>query len=86
MHQLANVAGVDIKQLFNQLSLHLYESPRLMMLNLRLNKVAQMLVETDKTKEEISLELGFVSCNYMIASFYHYYRMTPDDYRKSKAL
>lgn len=86
IHQLANVAGVDIKQLFNQLSLHLYESPRLMMLNLRLNKVAQMLVETDKTKEEISLELGFVSANYMIASFYHYYRMTPDDYRKSKAL
>ena len=38
------------------------------------------------SKEEIADELGFTSANYMIASFFHYYRMTPDDYRNSTAL
>ena len=86
MHQLADVAGVDMKQLIEQMSLHLNDSPRLMMLNLRLDKVVKMLKETDKSKEEIADELGFTSANYMIASFFHYYRMTPDDYRNSTAL
>ena len=86
MHQLAEIAGVDIKQLIELLSLHLNESPRLMMLPLRLSMVVKMLKETELSKEEISDELGFTSTNYMIASFFHRYRMTPDDYRKSMAL
>ena len=57
-----------------------------MMLRLRLGKVAKMLVETDKSTEDIAEELGFISTNYMIASFFHRYRQTPDDYRKSTAL
>ena len=85
MQQLADVSGVSLQQLYQQLSLHLNESPRLMMLRLRLAKVAKMLAETDLPKEEIAEELGFVSPNYMIASFFHYYRQTPDDYRNSTA-
>jgi AraC-like DNA-binding protein len=85
MHQLCEVAGVDIKTFYEQLSLHLNESPRLLMLQLRLGKVARMLVETDKIKEAIAEELGFVSPNYMIATFFHLYRQTPDDYRNSMA-
>jgi AraC-like DNA-binding protein len=68
------------------MSLHLNDSPRLLMLNLRLNKVAKMLKETDYPIETIAEELGFTSPNYMIASFFHHYRMTPKDYRNSKAL
>ena len=86
MHQLAEIAGVDVKQLLELLSLHLNESPRLMMLPLRLSMVVKLLKETELSKEEISDELGFTSTNYMIASFFHRYRMTPDDYRKSMAL
>lgn len=86
MHQLADVAGVEFKQLLEQLSLHLNESPRLLMLNLRLNKVSKMLKETDTPVETIADELGFTSANYMIASFFHHYRMTPEDYRNSTAL
>jgi AraC-like DNA-binding protein len=85
MQQLADVAGVTLQQLYQQLSIHLNESPRLMMLRLRLTKVANMLAETDLPKERIAEELGFVSPNYMIASFFHYYRQTPDDYRNSTA-
>ena len=84
--QLSEVAGVDIQTFYRQMALHLNESPRLMMLRLRLRKVAEMLVETDKSNEDIAEELGFISTNYMIASFFHRYRQTPDDYRKSTAL
>lgn len=86
MHQLAEVAGVDMTQFLEQMSLHLNDSPRLLMLNLRLNKVAKMLKETDYPIETIAEELGFTSPNYMIASFFHHYRMTPNDYRNSTAL
>ena len=86
IQQLADMAGVDIQEFYQQMSLHLNESPRLMMLRLRLDKVAKMLVETDKTKEKIAEELGFTSTNYMISSFFHRYRQTPDNYRNSKAL
>ncbi len=86
MQQLSEVTGVEMKQLYQQLALHLNESPRLMLLRLRLVKVERMLAETDKTKEEIAEELGFVSTNYMIATFFHIYRQTPDDYRNSTAL
>lgn len=85
MHEVADAAGVSYVKMFEQMSLHLNESPRLMMLNLRLDRVAQMLRETDKSIEDISDELGFVSPNYMIASFFHRYRQTPDDYRNSTA-
>ena len=86
IQKLSEVAGVDIQQFYEQMALHLNESPRLMMLRLRLNKVAKMLVDTDKPKEEIAEELGFVSPNYMISSFFHRYRQTPEDYRNSMAL
>lgn len=85
MQQLADVAGISKEQLYQQFLMHLNESPRLMMLRLRLAKVAQMLAETDKSVEDISEELAFVSPNYMIASFFHRYRQTPTDYRNSTA-
>jgi AraC-like DNA-binding protein len=86
MHQLAEVAGVDMTQFLEEMSLHLNDSPRLLMLNLRLSKVADMLKETDFSIETIAEQLGFKSTNYMIASFFHHYRMTPNDYRNSTAL
>jgi AraC-like DNA-binding protein len=86
MHQLAEVAGVDLTQFLEEMSLHLNDSPRLLMLNLRLSKVADMLKETDSSIETIAEQLRFTSTNYMIASFFHHYRMTPNDYRNSTAL
>ena len=85
MKQLCEVSGVDMAQFYNLLSLYLSDTPRMMMLRLRLDKVAKMLVETDKPVEGIADELGFVSPNYMIASFFHQYRQTPNDYRNSMA-
>ena len=85
MQQLADVAGISVEHLYQQFSMYLNESPRLMMLRFRLAKVAKMLVETDKSEAEIAKDLGFVSPNYMIASFFHCYRQTPTDYRNSNA-
>ena len=86
LQQLSEVAGVDVTQMYQQLSVHLNESPRLIILRLRLAKVATLLAETEMSKEEIAEQLCFVSTNYMIASFFHQYRQTPDDYRNSIAL
>ena len=86
IQQLSEVAGVDVTQMYQQLSVHLNESPRLIILRLRLAKAAALLAETEMTKEEIAEQLCFVSTNYLIASFFHQYRQTPDDYRNSMAL
>lgn len=85
VQQIVDETGIPLSEFYEQMSIHLNESPRQMMITLRLAKAAKMLVETDKTKEEIAEELNFVSPNYMIASFYHHYRQTPDDYRNSMA-
>jgi AraC-like DNA-binding protein len=85
MQQLAEVAGVSLQQFYDLMMLHLNDSPRLITLHLRLQKVADMLATTDKPVELIADELGFVSPNYLIASFFHHYRLTPADYRNSRA-
>jgi len=60
---------------------NLYKSPRIVALKLRLQHVAEMLKNSEKSVDEIAEELHFASPNFMIASFYHLFRMTPDAYR-----
>ena len=55
------------------------------MLGLHLEEAARMLRDTDKSIEEIAEECRFVSPNFFIASFFHRYRQTPDNYRNSMA-
>ena len=81
--ELASVAGYDLGKLNELLSANLYKSPRMLAYMLRLQNAADMLLNTDKTIEDIADECGFVSPNFFIASFYHRYRVTPADYRKS---
>lgn len=83
MSDLVNVTGMEIGPLFELLSSNLYKSPRPLVGRLRLQEAAEMLVQTDLLIEDIAEKCGFVSPNYLIASFYHQYRKTPDDYRNS---
>lgn len=85
MQQLAQVAGIKTEALHEMLSDNLYKSPRQLAGKLRLQEVAALLPMTDMTVEEIAERFNFVSPNYLIASFYHEYRMTPMAYRNSKA-
>ena len=76
---------MDVAKLFELLSTNFYQNPRLMVGKLRVLEAAEMLRKTDKTIAQIADELKFVSPNYFIASFYHQYRQTPQDYRNSTA-
>ena len=85
MQKLAELTGMDVAKLFELLSTNFYQNPRLMVGKLRVLEAAEMLRKTDKTIAQIADELKFVSPNYFIASFYHQYRQTPQDYRNSTA-
>lgn len=83
--KLAEVAGVKRTELYQLLTAHLDKSPRLIMMPLRLQEAAQLLTTTDLSVEEVARKCRFVSANFFIASFFHYYRQSPEDYRKSSA-
>lgn len=83
MVKLAEVAQLDIQQFHDMMSVYLYKSPHLVTLRVRLQSVAELLRNSEKSIDEIAEELRFDSPNFMIASFYHQYRMTPEAYRTS---
>ncbi len=86
MRTLSEKTGMDVTKLFELLSSNFYQSPRQMVGRLRLQEASELLLTTDKSVEQIANELMFVTPNYFISSFYHHFRQTPKDYRKSKAL
>ena len=83
MSQLAKEAKMDIKTFYEVMSSNLYKAPSTVVLKLRLQQVAELLRNSDKSVDEIAEELNFASTDYLIASFYHQYRQTPEDYRAS---
>lgn len=83
MVSLAKVAQMDINDFYVMMSSNLNKTPRGVALGLRLQRVAEMLRHSEKSVDEIAEELKFASPNFMIASFYHQYRQTPEDYRAS---
>lgn len=83
MAQLTKVAQIDIDTFYDVMSSNLHKIPRVVVLRLRLQQVAEMLLHSERSVDEIAEELRFVSPNYMIASFYHQYHQTPEDYRAS---
>ena len=86
MTMLSEQTGMEVTKLFELLSSNFYLSPRQMVGRLRLQEASELLLTTDKSVEEIANELMFVTPNYFISCFYHHFRQTPKDYRKSKAL
>ncbi len=86
MNDMAALVGKSNGELYDLLAANMEKNPRTLIGWLRLNDAAELLKKTDKSVEEIATECHFVSPNYFIASFYHRYRMTPRDYRNSKAL
>ena len=86
MTMLSEQTGMEVAKLFELLSSNLYLSPRQLVGRLRLQEASELLLTTDKSVEEIANDLMFVTPNYFISCFYHHFRQTPKDYRKSKAL
>lgn len=84
MSMLAQATGMELLDFYDLVSENIHKSPRALIRTMRLDKVAEMLQTTDKTVEQVAQDCGFVSPNYMIAKFYHKFRMTPLEYRESR--
>ena len=85
MRKLSMVTGVDVLELYDIVTADLYKSPRMLMTNIRLEEAAEMLKQADMTLEKVAEACNFASPNFFIANFYHKYKMTPADYKKSNS-
>ena len=85
MHMLANATGLDVITLYELMSENIHKSPLVLERIKRVRKVKLLLKNTDKPIEEIAEECGFDSPNYMLAKFFQFYRITPQEYRLLKA-
>lgn len=83
MSNFAKKAEMDIKSFYEMVSSNIYKSPHRVVLTLRLQRAAEMLLATDKSVDVIAEKLHFSSSNYLIASFYRQYHLSPEDYRAS---
>ena len=75
---------MELLELYEMVSENVHKSPRVLIRTMRIDKAAELLRTTDKTIEDIARECGFISPNYMIAKFYHKYKMTPAEYREEE--
>ncbi|MDE5571092.1 MAG: helix-turn-helix domain-containing protein [Prevotella sp.] len=85
MSDLADMLNTETSKLYELLAANQDKNPRQLIGRLRLQEAARLLTTTDMTIEKIADQCHYVSPNYFIASFYHHYRTTPQDYRKSNA-
>ena len=84
MRELSNVAGMKLSDFYSLITSNIYKNPRPVAMELMLSRAAKIL-KTERLKDvaEIADECGFVSPNFFIASFYHKYHKTPEQYRQS---
>jgi AraC-like DNA-binding protein len=84
MRRLSSAAGVDAKDFYALITANIFKSPRPLIKKARLAKAERMLRNTKEPLEVIAKECGFVSVNYLIASFFHTYHTTPEAYRRRR--
>lgn len=83
MHMLSNVTDINVIDLYDLMSENIHKSPRVLIRMTRIEQVEKLLRTTNLPLEEIAMKCDFVSPNYMMAKFFHRYRMTPNEYRHS---
>lgn len=84
MSQLSYVANMDVVKFYGIVMADIYKSPRDLVLTYRLKQGAAMLLQTDKSIEDIAMENGFYTPNYFMGTFFHKYKMTPQEYREKE--
>ncbi|MBE6271437.1 MAG: helix-turn-helix domain-containing protein [Prevotella ruminicola] len=82
MRRLSNAAGMDAKTFYQVITTNIFKSPRPLIKQARLQKVERMLRNTKEPLDVIADKCGFISANFMIASFFQVHRITPEQYRK----
>jgi AraC-like DNA-binding protein len=83
--ELAALVGMKTIDMYSLLSMDIDKNPYQFIIKLRLQEAVRLLETTTMTVEEIADQCRFSSCNFFIASFYHQYRQTPQDYRVTNA-
>lgn len=83
MRKLSEVGGVDIVQLYKVISGHLGKSPADLVRIIHVHKGADLLANSSMSVDEVASACGFYTPNYFIGSFFHEYKQTPQEYRKS---
>lgn len=83
MSQLSQVAGLDVVPLYELMMGNIYKSPRDLVRFYRLEQATELLTTTDKSIEQIAEECGFYTANYLIGTFFHQHKQTPQEYRDS---
>ena len=82
MRELSNISGLKLQDFCKLIASNIYKNPRPIAMQMMLNRAADMLLKNrQKDIAEISEECGFISPNFFIASFYHKYQKTPEQYR-----
>lgn len=82
MHILSEEAEMDMLEFYELANKNIYKNPRALIRSMRLDQVAERLLATDDSVAKIALECGFISPNYMMAKFYHRFKMTPQEFRQ----
>jgi LacI family transcriptional regulator len=80
--EVARVAGISRSGLERRFAEHLGTSPAAFLIRARLDRVRELLAETDMPVAEISEKCGFGAPEYMTAMFRREYAVTPLRYRK----
>ena len=84
MNMLSDAVDMELREVYELVSENVHKSPRALIRTMRVNRAAELLRTTDLSLERIAAECGFVSPNYMIAKFYHQFRLTPAEYRSQQ--
>jgi AraC-like DNA-binding protein len=84
--QLSSEAGLSRTNLFLKLKDLTGYSPRELIKTIRLEKAAQLLLQTDITISEIAYQVGFKYPKYFSTCFCQRFGMTPSEYRTSVPL
>ena len=82
MRRLSSAAGIGSKEFYQLVTENIFKSPRVLMKKARLEDVEKMLRNSKAPIDVIATRCGFISANYMIASFFQKHKITPEMYRQ----
>ena len=81
--QLSKVAGMSKSSLISTFKNATGYSPVDYLIRIRLQKAAELLIETEESLGEIAVQCGFHDSNYLTRQFRRVYNLTPRQFRKN---
>lgn len=82
LSDIAKVGKIAKTSCCNIFKKYINKTPNEFLIDLRLRKGMDLLINSDMTIIEISFDVGFSSASYFTEMFHKYYNSTPKEYRK----